>query len=129
MSSSSEKIIIVSVYRHPKPNDHSFLNYSKETNKKKQKRKIILTCDFNVNLLKFEKNKEVEELTQFLTAPQILAPTRIPQYEKPSLIDNAFINFQDLICTSGNFTESVTDQIPNFFIIENVNFKIKIKKG
>ena len=62
--------------------DRSFLNYLKETNKKnrKEKKKIILTSDFNQNPLKFEKNKEVEESIQFSTAQwftsQILRPTR-----------------------------------------------------
>ena len=39
-----------------------------------------------------------------------------------------FINFQDLICTSGKGTESVTDHLLNFLIIENLNFKRKIKE-
>ena len=41
---------------------------------------------------------------------QILGPIRIPQHEKSSLIDKFFINFQDLVCTSFNFTESVIDK-------------------
>ena len=82
--------------------------------------------------MKFEKNKEVEESIQFSTAQwftsQILRPTRMQQHEQSSLIDNVFINFEDLICTSGDFTESATDQLPNFLIIENINFKLKIKE-
>ena len=39
ISLSEEKIIIGSIYRHSKPNDHSFLNYLKETNKKLEKKK------------------------------------------------------------------------------------------
>ena len=131
---SVEKIIIGSIYRHPKPNDHSVLNNLKETNKKiwKKKKRIILTGDFNLNLLIFEKNKEAEEFIQFLIAqwftPQILGPTRIPQHEKLFLIDNIFISFPDLICTIGNFTEKVTDHLLNFLITENIDFKMKIKE-
>ena len=44
------------------------------------------------------------------------------------LIENAFINFQDLICTSGTFNESVTDDLPNFLIIEHIDLKMKIKE-
>ena len=50
---------------------------------------IILIGDLIPNLLKFERNKEVEEFIEFLTAqwftPQILGPTRIPQHEKPTI--------------------------------------------
>ena len=60
----------------------------------KENKKTILTGDFNLNLLKFEKSKEVTEFLVFLTAkcftPQILGSTRITENEQASLIDHFF---------------------------------------
>ena len=59
VSSTRGNVIIGLTYRHPKHNDTAFLQYVKETFKiiKKENKKIILTGDFNFNLLKFETNK------------------------------------------------------------------------
>ena len=78
-----------------------------------EKKKIILTGDVNLNLLKFDKNKEITEFLDFLTAksftPQILGPTRTIENEQASLINNFFIDFNlnDLHCTRGNFFEKI----------------------
>ena len=46
-----EKIIIGSIYRHLKPNVHSFSNYLKTASQKlEKKKKIILTGNFNRNI-------------------------------------------------------------------------------
>ena len=98
-----------------------------------EKKKIILTGDVNLNLLKFDKNKEITEFLDFLTAkwftPQILGPTRITENEQASLIDNFFIDFNDLPCTSGNFFEKISDHLPNFLIIEKLSYHLKKKKS
>ena len=54
-------ILIGVIYRHPKQKDKEFLQYlSNLLNKvKMEKKKIILTGDFNLNLIKFDKNKEM----------------------------------------------------------------------
>ena len=44
------------------------------------------------------------------------------------LIGNIFINLQDLIYISGNFTESITDHLPNFLVIEIINSKMIVKE-
>ena len=98
-----------------------------------EKKKIILTGDVNLNLLKFDKNKEITEFLDFLTTkwftPQILGPTRITENEQVSLIDNFFINFNDWHCTSGNFFEKISDHLPNFLIIEKLSYHLKKKKS
>ena len=109
------------MYRNPKQNDTTFLQYFRETFKiiKKENKKIILTGDFNFNLLKFEKNKEANEILEILTinwlSPETLGPSRITGHEKPSLIDNILINFHDQQCSSGNFIERISEHLPNFF--------------
>ena len=83
-------------------------------------------------MLKFHKNKEITQFLDFLTAkwftPQILGPTRITENEQASLIDNFFIHFNDLHCTSGNFFEKISDHLPNFLMIEKVSYHLKKKK-
>ena len=95
-----------------------------------EKKKIILTGDVNLNLLKFDKNKEITEFLDFLTTkwftPQILGPTRITENEQASLIDNFFSDFH---CTSGNFFEKISDHLPNFLIIEKLSYHLKKKKS
>ena len=99
----------------------------------KENKKIVLTGDFNLNLLKFDKNKEITEFLDFLTpkwfTPQILGPTRITENQQASLIDNLFIDFNDLHCTSGNFFEKISDHPPNFLIIEKLSYHLKKRKS
>ena len=64
INSKNQNIIIGVIYRHPRPKDGEFLNYLKQTLRAidKEKKKVILTGDFNLNLLKFDKSKEVNEV-------------------------------------------------------------------
>ena len=99
----------------------------------KENKKVILTRELNINLLNFDKNKEVNEFLDVLTSnwftPQILGPTRFVEHNKPSLVDNIFVNFSDMHCTSGNIIEKITDHLPNFLLIEGLNtqFDSKVK--
>ena len=92
---------------------------------------MILTGDLNIILLNFDKNKEVNEFLEVLTSnwftPQILGPTRFIEQNKPSLVDNIFVNFSDMHCTSGNIIEKITNHLPNFLIIENFNTMLDSK--
>ena len=92
---------------------------------------MILTGDVNINLLNFEKNKEVNKFLDVLTSnwftPQILGPPRFAEHNKPALVDNIFVNFSDMHCTSGNIIEKITDQLPNFLLIEGLNTQLVSK--
>ena len=83
-------------------------------------------------MLKFDKNKEIAEILDFLTAkwftPQILGPTRITENEQASLIDNFFTDFNDLHWTSGNVFEKISDHLPNFFILEKLSYHLYKKE-
>ena len=57
--------------------------------------------------------------------PCILEPTRITSNNRPSLLDNIFINTHDKEVYSGNIIDKISDHIPNFAIINN----IFIRKG
>ena len=118
-----EKIIIGSIYRHPKPNVHSFLNYLKTAPQKlEKKKKIILTGNFNRNIYKRSRRIYTIFSCAMVYTSNIRA-NKDKKHEKPILIENVFfINFQNLICTSSNFTKSVTDHLPNFLTIQNSSY-------
>ena len=92
---------------------------------------MILSGDLNINLLNFDKNKEVSEFLEVLTSnwftPQIFGPTRFVEQNKSSLVDNIFVNFSDMHCTSGNIIEKITDYLPNFLTMENLNTQLDSK--
>ena len=70
MHTSKENPVVGVVYRHPKQKDTDFLQYLKQTFKtlSKKKKKVILTGELNINLLNFDKNKEVNEFLGLLTS-------------------------------------------------------------
>ena len=125
--------IVGVVYRHPKQKDTVFLWYLKKTLKalSKENKEVILTWDLNINLMNFDKNKEVNEFLDVLTSNwftrQILGPTRIVEHNKPSLVDNIFVNFSAMHCTSGNIIEKITDHLANFLLIEGLNTQLDSK--
>ena len=102
MHISKKNLVFGVVYRHPKQKDTEFLRCLKQTLQalSKENKKVILTRELNINLLNFDKNKEVNEFLDVLTSnwftPQILGPTRFVEHNKPSLVDNVFVNFSDM---------------------------------
>ena len=84
--------------------------------------KVILTGDFNVNLLNFGRKRGthqfLEELFHNNYTPQITLPTRITD-RSATLIGNIFLNTQRHKQTSGNITTSISDHLPQFTILEN----------
>ena len=109
------------------------MRYLKQTLKalSKENKKVILTGDLNLNLLNFDKNKEVNEFLDILTSnwfpPQILGPTRFAEHNKHSLVDNIFVKFSDMHCTSGNIIEKITEHLPNFLLIQSFNTQLDSK--
>ena len=116
MPTKKENVLVGVVYRHPKQKDIEFLRYLKQTLKalSKENKKAILTWDLKINLLSFDKNKEVNEFLDVLksnwSTPEIVGPTRFAEHNKPSLVDIIFVNFSDMHYTSGNITEKITDR-------------------
>ena len=92
-------------------------------NLNKENKEVILTGDFNVNLLNFGKKRGthqfLEELFHNNYTPQITLPTRITD-RSATLIDNIFLNTQLHKQTSGNITTSISDHLPQFTILEKI---------
>ena len=138
VNSKHVNTLIGVIYRHPrKTSDNSFLNYLDKTltQIKKENKNIILMGDFNYCLLKYEKDKKVKSFVDLTQEnhlqPCILGPTRILPGQKPSLVDNIFTNIIEKNIYSGNFTDKITDHLPNFAVIKNHHLqktKTKITK-
>ena len=67
----TNNIILHVIHHHPKQKDKLFLKYLKERLSKvgRENKKVILTGDFNLNLLKFDTNTEVNDFLDLLTRP------------------------------------------------------------
>ena len=105
-------ILIGVFYRHPKKaSDNTFLEQLKcSLSKIKSRSKHIILCgDFNYQ-------------------PCITEPTQIVPGNRPSLVYNTFINNIDKNLHTGNLLDKLTDHIPNFVIIENMNKKTSKQK-
>ena len=118
-------VVVGVIYRHPSKINDIFLTNLKKTLKKvnKEKKKTVISGDFNLNLLNYENDKEVSSflstMLQHDLQPCITEPSRITNTNKPSLVDNIFINsFDEPIC--GNILEHISyDHLPNFVIMNH----------
>ena len=68
-----------------------------------------------------------DRITANLFIPQIILPTRITSRSK-TLIDNIFSNCFDSSFVSGNITTSISDHLPQFLLIPNINIKDLLPK-
>ena len=120
-------LIVGCIYKHPCMdictfNDHYLNplldNLSKETNIT-----FVLLGDFSIDLLNFDTSEYVstflEDLARNSLQPQILLPTRISNNSK-TLIDDIFCNIPNTMVKSGmsgNISSSISDHLPQLFIL------------
>ena len=50
--------------------------------------------------------------------PCITQPTRIIEHQRPSNIDNIFINYSNAVPIYGNLITRISDHFPNFIVIK-----------
>ena len=55
--------------------------------------------------------------------PCITEPTRLIKKQKPCLIDNIFVNFFNKKIISGNLFDKISDHLPNYVVIKDINNK------
>ena len=116
--------ILASIYNHPRKNPTEFLNYLDSTVKRimKENKTILISGDFNIDLLCFEKNVYAENFVNLMFSnffqPLILQPTRYTDNACPTLIDNIFINSINIKIKSGNLISNISDHMPNFAILD-----------
>ena len=128
-------IILGVTYRHPKKaSNNMYTDKLQETLDiiLQEHKIVILTGDFNYKLLKYKEDKNVTYFTDMMLSnylqPIINKPTRVINKQKPSLIDNFFVNAIDKDITCGNFTSKITDHMPNFMFMKNIKFDHKRTK-
>ena len=78
----------------------------------------IVAGDFNFDLLKYDYNNLTNDFLRIMCSNFfqlcMLEPTRITSNDRPSLLDNIFINTHDKEVYSGNIIDKISDHIPNF---------------
>ena len=125
INKNKKNTIFACIYRHPSMKIEDFTEnfLSKLLSKLKSENKTYLLGDFNIDLLKVENDPDVSKYYNLMTAnlfvPHITLPTRITSRSK-TLIDNIFSNDPAFANgTSGNFTFSISDHLPQFLLIPN----------
>ena len=119
-------ITIGCIYRHPTMNLNEFndnhLNILLQKISK-EKKNVLLLGDFNVDLLKYDKqagtNEFIDSLSSYMYLPYILHPTRVTSHSQ-IIIDNIFSNYVSKEAVSGNLTSTISDHLPQVFFIPSM---------
>ena len=132
------KILVATIYKPPKCDDAKFIDKLTELlsiSSKKNYNEIIITGDFNFDLLKYDKDNNVMKFLNSLTSqsliPTISKPTRIND-KSASLIDNIFMSNPSNL-TAGIIVTDISDHFPVFvlknsvFLNQNCNETFNIK--
>ena len=113
-----------------KRNDTEFLEYLTDSisNKlRKEKKTVLSTGDFTINLLNVDLDEYAENFINLMLSnffqPHILPPSRIILNSKPSLTDNIFLNSIEHETLSGNLIMKISDHLPNFIFCKSINLK------
>ena len=120
-ASPKSSYLIGVIYRHPrKKQDDKFIDYRTNTvlNKvRKENKTAFITGDFNINLLQYDRDTYTDNFLNLLISkffqPHIIQPSKVVSNQKPSLIDNIFLNSIEFDTFSGNLTAKITDHMPN----------------
>ena len=97
-----------------------FLNTLSENLLSEKNKEIVLLGDFNIDLLKYEKDHNTADfLDQMYSAslvPHITSPTRITSHSR-TLIDNIFSTDISENAISGNIVTSISDHLAQFLFL------------
>ena len=128
--SNKEYVIVDVIYGYPKKKWSEFLWCLKQTFKilSREKGKVILTGDFNVNLLNFDKRKQENEFLDPITSTwftsKIFRPTIFIEHNIHSIADNIFVNVTDMwrLNRKNNWPPAIF-----FLIMGNFNTHLRLK--
>ena len=128
------RIVIGNVYRPPRPTVENYVVFTEEISdilhRLRNYKDVILTGDFNIDLLKFRENSHVNAFLEILVSngyvPKITLPTRLSQ-RRGTLIDNVFIKISTdySFATSGILLNQISDHLPCFVILDYLKFNKK----
>ena len=116
-------------YRKPSTDIKKFIQFYSEILEKlsTEKREIIMTGDFNIDLMKTNDENTNDFLNinfSFGLTPVIKYPTRIT-LNTASLIDNIFINTFERNLESGSFSVEISDHLPIFLMLDKTHLLSK----
>ena len=132
-----QKLIIGNIYRPPRQLVQDLNRFINEVEivfaKLVNARHVVITGDFNINLLKYQDISSTNDFFESLMSnsylPKITWPTRLT-HRKGTLIDNFFVKISDKYSctTAGIVLSAVSDHLPYFLSLDylfNRNKKIK----
>ena len=94
-------------------------------------KEVILLGDFNIDLLKYDSNKNVSDFLDIIYStnlvPNITSPTRLTSRSQ-TLIDNIFSSIINDDCIAGNLISPISDHHAQFLIIPNYTITQNSKK-
>ena len=120
-------VLLGCIYRHPRNTDDEFIVYMQNILEqiKNENELVIIAGDFNWNLLKHDIDDKIKEFLHLMLSnhcqPTITQPTSFSNENRPSLVDNIFINSIEHDTHSGNTISKITDHLLNFLFINNGN--------
>ena len=136
IKSNNRNIMVGCVYRHPSMEVNEFnslfLNTLSENLLSEKNKEIVLMGDFNIDLLKYEKDHNTADfLDQMYSAslvPHITSPTRITSHSR-TLIDNIFSMDISENAISGNNVTTISDHLAQFLFLPIDQFKTNNNKN
>ena len=139
-----QKLLIGNIYRPPRQTVEDIGEFKNEfyniIENLQNYKHVILTGDFNIDLLKFKENAHISDFLDTMISysyfPKITMPTRLT-HKKGTLIDNFFVKLSDNFSqtTSGIILSNISDHLPYILSLDYLftkfrakNMKVKISK-
>lgn len=126
-STNCNKILTLgNIYRPPRQNVTNISTFINELNDLfhflKNQKNVIITGDFNLDLLKFKQCNAINDFLEFMIScnylPKIMLPTRLSN-RTGTLIDNNFAKLTDQCnTTSGVILCQISDHLPYFTTLD-----------
>ena len=108
-----------------------FLNTLSENLLSEKNKEIILLGDFNIDLLKYEKDHNtagfLDQMYSASLIPHITSPTRITSHSGTLITDNIFSMDISENVVSGNIATSISDHLAQFLFLPIDQFKTNNK--
>ena len=127
VNEKQKNVLLGCIYRHPRNKGDDFIVYMQSILEKvkKENKLLVIAGDFNLNLLKHDTDDRIKDFLNLMLSnhcqPTIMQSTRFSSENRPSLVDNIFINSIEHDTYSGNTISKITDHLPNFVFINHGN--------
>ena len=128
-----KKVVLGNIYRPPRTISENYKIFYDEIQEILSQyihtnTEIILTGDFNIDLMQIHEKEHVKDFMEMLTSnglvPKITSPTRLTEHSK-TLIDNCFVRLSTAFSktTAGIMTSALSDHLPYFVAFDYLIMK------